>query len=377
MRDSEIIEAQLINLGLQKAKTWLDTDLLILNSCSVRQASDDKVLGLGKKIKKLKAKTCLPARQGERLKTIVTGCLVGSASGERKRFKFKELQKKLSWVDILLPQEELVVKLPELLRKWEKENNVVTKTVSSLNVRQTKPALINISTGCDNFCTYCVVPYARGAEISRSKSEILKEVRDLVNHGVTEILLLGQNVNSWDLSKEKKFQIRTGSTQKLPFTSLLREIHEFPQIKKISFLSSNPFDFTQDLIDTLAFPKIDRYLHLPVQSGDDEILKRMNRRHTVADYLKLIQKIRTKVPEIEIGTDLIVGFPGETEKQFENTVKLCEQVKFRVAFVSMYSVREGTAAAKLKDDVSKVEKRRRHQKLVEIIEKEGNSSTKK
>jgi tRNA-2-methylthio-N6-dimethylallyladenosine synthase len=183
-------------------------------------------------------------------------------------------------------------------------------------------------------------------------------------------MLVGQNVNSWGLDKETKFKLRAGSEDKIPFASLLRKVHEIEGVEKINFISSNPFDFTQDLIDTLALPKITRFLHFAVQSGNNEILKKMNRRHTIEEFKDLIHKIKQKVPEMEFGTDIIVGFPTETEEQFMDTMKLFEDYKFKSAYISMYSPREGTNAAKFfKDDVSLKEKKRRHKLLLDLWEK--------
>lgn len=361
IRDSEIIESCLNHLNFQRVDSWHQADLFILNSCSVRQASEDKIYGIGKEVLKLRNK-------GSDIKVIVMGCLIGSAVGERKRFHYHKLQQKLFWVDYLLKNDELL-HLPEILFQLnllENPDSQIDPSFSRVQ-SQSQHAYVNISTGCDNFCSYCVVPYARGKEISRPEKEILQEIETLISKGVTEITLLGQNVNSWNLPYDLKFQIRSGSAKKLPFASLLGQIHAYPQITKISFLSSNPFDFTEDLIDVLALPKIDRYLHIAVQSGDDEVLQKMNRRHTHKEFLNLISKLRDKIPEIQIGTDLIVGFPGESKEAFENTVKLCQEVRFVKAYVSMYSPRFGTAAAKMRDDVSKEEKKRRYQKLVRVI----------
>lgn len=228
-------------------------------------------------------------------------------------------------------------------------------------------AFVNISYGCDNFCTFCVVPYARGKEISRSESEILKEIKHLTQRGYKQVMLCGQNVNSWGLDATEKFSIRTGSNQKLPFAELLRKVAALEEIEKIDFISSNPFDFTQDLIDVLKTPKISNYLHIAVQSGNNEVLKKMNRRHTIEEFYTLIEKIKLVKPNIELGTDIIVGFPGETEEQFEDTVKLFEKITFNVAFISIYSPRKGTPAEKFyKDDIPLKEKRRRHERLTKI-----------
>lgn len=258
-----------------------------------------------------------------------------------------------------------------VLDEWAVQKYSATEITPK--VTDTKSAFVNISYGCDNFCTFCVVPYARGAEISRSEEEILTEIKHLMMRGITDFMLCGQNVNSWGLDKKTKFHIRTGSDQKLPFADLLRKVHELEGVNKISFLSSNPFDFTNDLIDAVKLPKIDNYLHIAVQSGNNEVLKNMNRRHTIEDFYALISKIREAKPNVELGTDIIVGFPGETREQFMDTVKLFETIPFNVAFISIYSVRKGTNADKFyPDDVPLEEKKWRHAFLTKVWKNNRN-----
>ena len=302
----------------------------------------------------------------------MAGCLVGSTKGDRVRFKPEELSVRVPWVDAFISPTE-IRELPNILLK----DQVIEKIDAGINdnefqkaVRsETKSAFVNIATGCDNFCTFCVVPYARGEEISRTKEEILQECNHLVNSGYKHITLVGQNVNSWGLSKDVKFKIRSGSDFDLPFEDLLRSVHEIDGLDKISFISSNPFDFTLGLIEALKLPKIDRYLHMAIQSGNDEVLKKMNRRHTVSEFKDLITKIKESVPDLAIGTDIIVGFPGETDKQFADTVDLVKWAKFSVAYIAMYSPRKGTVAQKFfEDDVTRAEKKRRHAHLTKVFE---------
>lgn len=334
-----------------------DADLLIINSCSVRQKSEDKVYGIGKVVKEVK-NAC-----NRKPFIILAGCMVGSVTGERQRYEFTQLKKKTPWADLYMNPLQihelpLLLKNAGILGDWaeSKLKNLGTGAKDSVS-----HAFVNISQGCDNFCSYCVVPYARGREVSRTKEEILKDIQMLMKKGVTEITLCAQNVNSWGLSVKEKFQIRAGSDQKLPFTLLLREIHDMPEIKKIGFLSSNPFDFTLDLVEALALPKIDKYIHIAVQSGNNDVLHRMNRRHTIEDFVSLINKIKKVKKDIEIGTDLIVGFPGETREQFMDTVDLVKKLNFSVAFISMYSPRKGTVADRtFADDVPMTEKKFRH-----------------
>lgn len=332
------------------------SDIFVINSCSVRQKSEDKVYGIGKVVKEVMGKV------NRKPFIILSGCVVGSAFGDRKRYELKELQKKVGWVDLFLDSLSVAF-LPMFLVEagfLPKKIGNMESVVPKMDISDPKHAYVNISTGCDNFCTYCVVPYSRGKEISRTEAQIFEEINSLVKKGARYITLCGQNVNSWGLGLQEKFKIRSGSKKKLPLVSLLKKVHEIDGVKKMDFISSNPFDFTNDLVETLKLPKMSNYIHIAVQSGNNKILKAMNRRHTVEEFIRLIAKIRKTRPGIEIGTDIIVGFPGETEKQFMDTVKMVKKLKFNVAFISMYSSRKGTIAQKnLKDSIAREEKKKR------------------
>jgi len=333
--DSERIAGKLESDGFVKAKNSGEADFIVLNSCVVRQAAEDSVFGFAKKAQALR-------EIKPDIKIVVTGCLVGVESDRPKRISLPQLRKKLPWVNDFWPIGKVGL---EVSPKREAKKN----------------ALVPISSGCNNFCTYCVVPYTRGQEKSRCPEEIICEIETLVKNGAEEVLLLGQNVNSYgkDLKPPKSF------------AELLEAVHSIGKIKKIKFLTAHPKDMSDKLIKTIAeLPKIDRYLHFPIQAGDDEILKRMNRGYTVSDYKKLVYKIRQKIPKVEIGTDIIVGFPGETREQFENTVKVIKEIKFDNAFIAMYSPRQGTPAANFADDVPQTEKRRRHKILLELLRKQ-------
>lgn len=341
-----------------------NSDVLIINSCSVRQKSEDKVYGIGKIVKDTKK---------VRAKVFLTGCMVGSVLGDRKRYSEKELiEKTKNFHGYFGPSD--TKKFISLLKDFGlavKNAEVSTPPIRRID-KKTRHAYVNVSYGCDNFCSYCVVPYSRGCEISRSKEEILDEIDCLIKNGVSEITLCGQNVNSWGLTRDEKFNIRFNEDikKKLPFAELLKVVHKIKEIEKIDFISSNPFDFTQDLVDVLKLPKISNYVHIAVQSGNNDILKAMNRRHTVEDFIDLIGRIRKARSGIEIGTDIIVGFPGETRKQFMDTVRLVKEIGFSVAFISMYSPRKGTyAQINLKDSVPLKEKKWRHMYLSKIWKK--------
>ncbi len=325
--DSERIVGWYESQDWQPAKSINQADEIVIVSCSVRQSAEDRVYGLINNLAKLKIKN-------SKLKIILTGCML--------RYPLKWLHQKMPQVD-----------------EFKKISEFKTKN----KIRESKiHAYVPIMEGCNQFCSYCVVPYTRGREKSRPFEEIICEVKELAKRGYREITLLGQNVNSYGKDFDDTYH-----RSKKSFAHLLREIHKIGGIKKISFLTSNPWDLTEEIIETMRLPKIDRYLHLPVQSGDDEILKKMNRKYTSKDYLKLVEKIRRKIPDIKIGTDIIVGFPGETERQFQNTVKLCQKVGFVKAYIAMYSPRWGTAAFKLKDNVPYEEKKRRWKILDDLI----------
>lgn len=349
--DSEKIAGYYESKGYKPAKSIKDAEVVIINSCSVRESAENRAMGQINNIAKIKNPPA--GRAGQKSKIILTGCMM--------RYSLTRLK-------------ELMPKVSEFKKISEFK---VNSQFDNLKIRNSKrEALVPIMEGCNNFCTYCVVPYARGREKSRPLKDILCEVEKLVNNGTREITLLGQNVNSYgkDFEKSKikmqkvKIQIKNKKI-KTPFALLLNVLNEIEGIEKIHFLTSNPWDFEDEIIQAMKLPKIDKYLHLPIQSGDNEILKKMNRHYTAGEYLQLIKKIKKEIPEITIGTDIIVGFPGETEEQFENTLNLCKKVGFVKAYVAIYSPRPQTAAFKLKDDVPHKEKKRRWQILDKLINK--------
>jgi len=331
--DSERIVAVLEKSNYKKALKIDEADLIVVNMCSVRQTAVDRVHGLSFKFKKIKEKK-------PKLKTILTGCIVKK---DKKKFS--------KTFDYILDIKDLT-KWPILSKKTDEDYLKVRPKYSD---RLSAP--IPVSNGCDNFCTYCVVPYVRGKEISRPAKEIICEAKNLIKKGYKEIWLLGQNVNSY----------KDGKTN---FSKLLKKINELPGKFQIRFMSPHPKDFSDELIDIMAkSKKVAEYLNLPIQSGDNQILKKMNRSYTAEEYKKLVKKIRKKMPNINLSTDVIVGFPGETKKQFENTAKLFEEIKFNIAYISKYSPRPGTAASKLKDNVPLKEKKRREKVLTKILNK--------
>ena len=350
--DSERLAAVLESRGYNLAKKIEQAEVVVVNTCSVRESAENRVFGLVNNLTKRGAKV-QGCKGTKKPKIILTGCMVGSAKGERRRYTLRQLQLKFPGVDEFKTIDELLGsgKLPPKRKK---------KT----------SALVPIMEGCNHFCSYCVVPYARGLEVSRPFKEVITEVKDLAERGYNEVTLLGQNVNSFGKDFEEVRPRRNEVGSQRNFSDLLRELHRIKEIQKISFLTSNPWDLTDDIIEAMALPKVDRYFHLPVQSGDNRILKKMNRHYSAEDYLKLIKKIREKIPDIQIGTDIIVGFPGETRIAFENTVRLCKRAGFVKAYVARYSSRPGTAAAKLKETVSPEEKKRRWRVLDKLINRQ-------
>ena len=357
--DSERIAGDYQARGFSPAATWREADEIVINTCSVRQRAEDRVKGFLLNVEKHFTYGVEPRRPLPKI--ILTGCMIHHGA--------KNLKKDLPLIDEVLPIGEVGFNSPAV--RADKNH-----------------AFIPISSGCNSFCTFCIVPYSRGREKSRPAADILAEVEGLARDGYTEITILGQNVNSYGLEKagigyRKLLMSRVGfsvsdipSNQSQyfpsdgvpPFVSLVRQISLIRQITKINFMTSNPWDFADELIAEIAAnPKISRFVHLPVQSGSDRILSLMNRGYTSADYLTLINKIKKAIPDVTFGTDIIVGFPGETDADFEQTVDLVKKVDFQVAFVAQYSPRPGTAAWRIyPDDVPAKVKKDRFRILEEL-----------
>ncbi len=372
--DSERIAAVLENTGYKPASDINKANLMVVNMCSVRQSAVDRVYGLISKFKKLKT---LPADR--QVKTILTGCIL------------KKDKSKLSKLFDLVLDIEYLAKWPKILDSKNKKaisGKELIKAANYLKIQSKYSnkfsALVPIMTGCNNFCSYCVVPYTRGREISRPAEEVICEIKKLIKKGYKEIWLLGQNVNSYKGSFKTKLtnnsngRMNCESTTKLSFPQLLKKINDIPGNFWIRFTSSHPKDFSGDLINAMAdCEKVTEYLNLPVQAGDNKILKQMNRPYTVAQYKKLVKKIRKKIPNIALSTDIIVGFPGETKKQFGNTVKLFKEIKYDMAYINKFSPRTGTKAAKLKDNILQKEKDERKKILNEILKQTALKNNKK
>lgn len=335
--DSERIATYLEDNKYKESKTYLKADLVIINTCGVRQSAEDRVYGLAGQIRKKNKKSLI----------VVTGCLANR----------KDVKKRLNdIVDIFLAINNLstlISKINKQRKPVKRKNYLKIKAKHSSKIT----AYVPIGNGCNNFCSYCVVPYARGREVYRSAKDIIKEVKDLIKKDYKEIILIAQNVNSY---KKTEYD----------FPKLLAEIASLPGNFWIRFSSSHPKDLSDDLIKVIAsHEKITEHLHLALQSGDDDILKKMNRNYKASDFIKIIKKIRKVKPNIAITTDIIVGFPSETKKQYNKTKEVYKKIKFDLAYIAKYSKRPQTLASKLDDDVSRLEKNRRHKDLNKLLEK--------
>lgn len=356
--DSERLASYYEARGYVPASDMETSDVLILNTCVIRDKAEERVYGLLRSLEERLGSENMPH-------VVVTGCLVGSAAREPSGKMMKRLQKRLPQAEIL-PLEDIGFEYtPKRSKKRE--------------------ASIVISNGCNNYCAFCIVPFARGKERSRAYGDILQEVEEAVKNGFPEIMLLGQNVNSYGadflgetLKEGELYELPHGKQVKpvmvthlgrhrIPtlFPYLLQDVAAVSGVEKVTFLSSNPWDFSDELIQVMAeYKNINRVLHLPVQAGSNAIIKRMNRWYTREQYLELVAKLRKAIPDIKITTDIIVGFPGETLEDFEATKAIVQEADFSQTFIAWYSARPGTAATRgMIDDVPIEEKKRRFREL--------------
>lgn len=340
-----------------------EADLIILNTCSVREKAQEKLfdqLGRWKKLKNIKKKLII----------AVGGCV---ATQEKKK-----IYKRAPYVDIIFGP-KTIHRLPKIINKTLKKRkkiiNVRSNSLKKYNFYAHHPikkvsAYISIMEGCNKCCSFCIVPHTRGKEISRNPEEILSEAIFLAKNGTKEITLLGQNVNSYQGKFKNKFIIK--------LSNLIKLISKIRKIKRIRFITSNPMEFTDDLIQIYKeVPKLVSYLHLPVQSGSNKILKKMRRSYNIQEYKTIIKKLILNRPNIQITSDFIIGFPGETKKDFEKTLKLIDDIKFDMSFSFIYSKRPGTPAARLLDSVSLQEKKERLYLLQKKIKKNTKFWSKK
>ncbi len=351
-RDSEKIEGMLEEMGYQKTAKESEADFIIYNTCCVRENAEMKIYGRLGALKNIKKKN-------PNLIIALCGCMM------QQDIVLDTLKKKYSFIDIIFGTYN-IYKLPELMQtRFETKEPVIDIWDSHQDIVEDLPntrkhafkACVNIMYGCNNFCTYCIVPYVRGRERSRELDDILNEVRVLVADGVKEIMFLGQNVNSYG---------KTLSTP-ISFAKLLLEASKIEGLKRIRFMTSHPKDLSDELIEVISkCDNVSKGIHLPIQSGSSRILNAMNRKYTKESYLDLVEKLRAAVPHIEITTDLIVGFPGESDEDFLDTLDVAEKVRYAGAFTFIYSKRTGTPAASMEEQVPEEIVKNRFNKLLEL-----------
>lgn len=352
VHESEKIAAILQSLGYEECQAVENCDIAVFNTCCIRENAENHAFGNIGMLKKLK--------QGKRDMLIAVGGCLPQQLG-----KAENLHEKFPYVDIIFGTHNLS-NLKELILKKLSTRKAVIEIEDcdgkvcedEKAVRSSFPnAWINITYGCNNFCSYCIVPYVRGRERSRSSANVLNEAKSLIAEGYKEITLLGQNVNSY-----------ANGTDDIKFPELLRKVNEIDGKFRLRFMTSHPKDFSEDLAKAMAdSEKVCHLLHLPVQSGSDAVLKAMNRKYTAYDYLKKVEILKKYVPDCELTTDLIVGFPGETEEDFKATLSLVKQADFSSAFTFVYSKRNGTVAAKMPNQIPEEVSKRRIMELIELV----------
>ena len=347
--DSEKIAGMLVNCGYTKADSKQDADFILFNTCCVREHAELRTFGNVGFIKELK-------QLNPRLILGVCGCMM------QQKDVADKLYKRFPFVDLIFGTHELK-NFPFMLEKVLDNERIINisemngEVIEGLPVERTPgfSTFVNIMYGCNNFCTYCIVPYVRGRERSRRAEDVVNEVREVVALGYKEVTLLGQNVNSY-------------YSDGVNFPKLLEMVNAVPGLTRLRFMTSHPKDLSDELIEAMAkLDKVGKHIHLPVQSGSDEILRRMNRRYTSSQYLELVSKLRSKVKDVEITTDIIVGFPGETEEDFEATCDIVRKVGYSNAYTFAYSPREGTIAAKMPDQIAQEVKKQRLNKLNAVL----------
>ena len=362
VHDSENISAIMEDMKYSRVSDMDEADVIILNTCAIRENAHNKVMGMLGRIKHLK-------ESRENIITIFCGCMA------QEEEISNELKNKYKWVDIVMGTHN-IHKLPEYIENITKTNkqdievfSIEGDIIEGLPVKRDSKykAWVNIMYGCDKFCTYCIVPYTRGKQRSRLPEDIINEVKELVKDGYMEVTLLGQNVNAYGKDLELDYDM----------SNLLEDVAK-TGIPRVRFVTSHPWDFSDSMIDIIAkYDNIMPYIHLPLQSGSTSILKKMGRRYTKEEYKELFYKIKKTIPNVSITTDIIVGFPGETDEDFNDTLELASELKYDLAYTFIYSPRVGTPAAIMKDDTPEEVKKERLAKLNEIINKSANENNQK
>ncbi len=361
--DSEKICGMIEKMGYNKTNTLEEADLVVFNTCCVRENAEDKLFGKLGEVKKIK----------EKRGTIIA---IGGCMMQEKHIQEK-LRKSYPFFDLIFGTHTLH-KFPEDLYKVILEEKRIEdildidgEVIEGLPIKRNDniKASVTIMNGCNNFCTYCIVPYVRGRERSRDPEDIINEVKQLSEEGYKEITLLGQNVNSYK---------GNGNLGIYKFSELLREINKIEKIERIRFVSPHPKDFTDDVIDAIRdCQKVCKIIHLPLQSGSSRVLKTMNRKYTKEQYLNLVEKMKAKIPDVEFSTDIIVGFPGETQADFEDTLDVVKKVCFEQVFMFIYSRRVGTPADKMENQVPEEIKHERFNRLKALVESQIELNNKK
>ena len=350
--DSEKISYLLENLGYEKENDIEKSDFIIYNTCLIRENAELKVYGQLGALKNLK-------RKKPEMIIAVCGCMMQTGDARAT------IISKYKHVDIIFGTKN-ISRLPSLISRHRSTGEVIVDIEEEdildddtpINREHPFIAYVNIMTGCNNYCTFCIVPYARGKEISRTPESIITEIKELANKGYKEITLLGQNVNSYGKTLRPK----------VSFPELLKMVNEVEGIERIRFLTSHPKDCSDELIEAIAnLDKVCENIHLPFQSGSNRILKDMHRVYTREHYLDLIRKLKKKVPNITLSTDIIVGFPGETEEDFNDTLSLVENVEYDQGFTFLYSIRKGTKAAEMNEQIPHDIKQERFQRLIDTM----------
>lgn len=367
--DSEKLSGMLEKMGYKKIEKLEEADLVIFNTCCVRENAEERLFGKVGELKNIKAKRDLIIAIG--------GCMMQEEHIQEK------IKKSYPYVDIIFGTHTLH-KLPEdidkVLEQRKKVKDVIDidgKVYEDLPIiRDSRvQASITIMYGCNNFCSYCIVPYVRGRERSRKPKDIIREIKEVVAQGYKEIMLLGQNVNSYLRSemeqiKQGKLIDEQGDYKEIDsFAKLLRAVNEIPGVERIRFVSPHPKDFTIDVIEAIRdCDKVCKFVHLPLQSGSSKMLKIMNRKYTKEQYLDLVKTMKEMIPEIKFSTDIIVGFAGETEEDFEDTLDVVRQVRFEQAFMFIYSRRVGTPGDKMPNQIPEDIKHKRFDRLKKLVE---------
>ncbi|MDD6628865.1 MAG: tRNA (N6-isopentenyl adenosine(37)-C2)-methylthiotransferase MiaB [Lachnospiraceae bacterium] len=353
-RDSEKLSGILTEIGYELTESEEDADFVIYNTCTVRDNANQRVYGRLGFLNSMK-------RKKPHLRIALCGCMMQEPA------VIEKIKKSYRFVDLIFGTHnifkfaELLVTMFEnhemIIDIWQETDQIVEEL--PVNRKYPYKSGINIMFGCNNFCSYCIVPYVRGRERSRDPKEIIREIEKLVADGVVEIMLLGQNVNSYGKTLEHP----------VTFTQLLHEVEQIEGLKRIRFMTSHPKDLSDELIEVMKnSKKICRHLHLPVQAGSDRILKAMNRRYTKEQYLALVEKIKTAMPDISLTTDLIVGFPGETLEDVEETIDIVQKVQYDNAFTFIYSKRTGTPAAAMENQVPEEVVKEGFEKLLKVVQ---------